>query len=82
MARGVIFPNDAPSDCPLQIPQDFLGDAKVSYSRVHVMAAELPNNKDNVWPYPASQVHQLSNQLLVSLSLRAPHQWLLAIYFH
>ena len=81
MARGVISP-DAQSDCPLQIPQDLLGNAEVSYLRVRVVAAELPNNKDDVWPRLASQIHQLSNQLLVSLSSRALHQWLFAIYFY
>ena len=64
MARGVIFP-DAQSDCPLQIPQDLLGDAEVSYLRVRVVAAELPNNEGDVWPRHASQVHQLSDQSLV-----------------
>ena len=64
MARGVISP-DAQSDYPLQIPQDLLSNAEVSYLRVRVVAAELPNNKGDVWPCPASQVHQLSDQLLV-----------------
>ena len=65
MARGVIFPDDAQSDCLFQIPQDLLGNAGMSYSRVQVVAAELPNNKGNVWLCPTSQVHQLSDQLLV-----------------
>lgn len=64
MARDVIS-SDTQSDCPLQIPQDLLSNAEVSYLRVRVVAVELPNNKGDIWPRPASQVYQLSDQSLV-----------------
>ena len=65
MARSLIFPDNAQSDCLFWIPQNLLCNAEVSYLRVWVVSVELPNNKSDIWPRPVSQVHQLSDQLLV-----------------
>ena len=48
LTHGVISLDNAQSDCCLQIFQNLLGDAEMSYSRVQVVVAELPNNKDNI----------------------------------